>query len=520
MVEGPARPDLSLVLPAYNEEARIRGALEQFVEFSSSSGLSLELIVADDGSSDATADAVLGWRPEAHPSPVGVRVVRIAHRGKGAAVRAGMSYAGAGRAPVVGYCDVDLSAGVDALERMYRELTQGSGRPGVVIASRGLKDSVLEVRQPWYRERAGRMFNVLLRRASGIVCRDTQCGLKLFRREVALEIFRHQRVDGFAFDAEVIVLAVRLGISVVEVPVRWCHCDGSKVSFVRDGFAMCRDTVRIVRGLRPGKVHALGIPTTGAMQMMAASEDVHWWHVAKRRLVGGLLERHAPAGPCLDVGCGAGAMVAHASRARCAVGVDLSNEALAHARSRGLTRLVRSEAGTLPFASGSFGAALALDVIEHHAAPEKILGEIRRVLGADGLLVVTVPAFQWMWSYADHVLGHYRRYTKQHLVRELEEAGFDVARVTYVHSWLLPAAWTFRKIRGLVGRTDTADDFALPGPMNRLLLGISRLELRLLGSRDLPFGLSVLGLARPAAAPSREAGRAPATSGAALSKLG
>ncbi|MGH3369508.1 MAG: class I SAM-dependent DNA methyltransferase, partial [Nocardioidaceae bacterium] len=244
------------------------------------------------------------------------------------------------------------------------------------------------------------------------------------------------------------------------------------------------------------------------------------WHVAKRRLVGDLLERLAPAGPCLDVGCGAGAMVAHASRSRSAVGVDLSVEALDHARSRGLTRLVRSEAGTLPFASGSFGAALALDVIEHHAAPEEILGEIRRVLGPDGLLVVTVPAFQWMWSYADHVLGHYRRYTRPHLVAELEQAGFDVARVTYVHSWLLPAAWIFRKVRGRVGSADTADDFELPGPLNRVLLGLSGLELRLLTARDLPFGLSVLGLARPAAVPEQEAGRAPAAPDVAMSKLG
>jgi SAM-dependent methyltransferase len=191
-------------------------------------------------------------------------------------------------------------------------------------------------------------------------------------------------------------------------------------------------------------------------------------------------------------------MVAHASRSRCTIGVDLSADALRHARSKGLTRLVRGRGATLPFASGSFGAALALDVIEHHAAPEEVLSEIRRVLGPDGVLVVTVPAFQWMWSYADHVLGHYRRYTKQHLVRELEGAGFDVTRVTYLHSWLLPVAWTFRRIRGLVGRGDSADDFRLPGPLNRLLLGVSGLELRLLSSKNLPFGLSVLGLARPA----------------------
>ena len=168
----------------------------------------------------------------------------------------------------------------------------------------------------------------------------------------------------------------------------------------------------------------------------------------------------------------------------------------------------------------SFSVAFALDVLEHHPRPEQLVREIGRVLTDRGLLVVTVPAFQWMWSYADHVLGHYRRYTKQHLVRELEEAGFEVARVTYVHSWLLPAAWTFRKVRGRVGRGDTADDFALPGPLNRVLLGVSGIELRLLSSANLPFGLSVLALARPASVRLDAPVRIPEASDAVLSKLG
>jgi SAM-dependent methyltransferase len=418
-------------------------------------------------------------------------VVQIAHRGKGAAVRAGIQ---ATTAPIVGYCDVDLSAGTDALWDLYAEIRKGED---IAIASRGLAASVLEVRQPWYRERAGRAFNLLLRRVAGIDCRDTQCGLKLFRRGVALEIFRHQRIDGFAFDAEVVVLAARLGFAVREVAVRWSHQEGSRLKFVRDGVFMCRDIVRIVRRLRPGTVHALGIPSARAMEMMTTSEDVHWWHVAKRRLVVDLLDRHGSSGSCLDVGCGGGAMVGEVSASRCAVGVDLSPDALAHARSRGLTRLVRSEAAALPFASGSFTSALALDIVEHHARPETLLLEVRRVLTPDGLLVATVPAFQWMWSYADNVLGHYRRYTKRQFAEELRAAGFRTERVTYFHSWLLPVAWGFRKLRGLLGRAQTADDFALPGPMNQVLLRLSLLEQRLLAVQNLPFGLSILALARP-----------------------
>lgn len=141
--------------------------------------------------------------------------------------------------------------------------------------------------------------------------------------------------------------------------------------------------------------------------------------------------------------------------------------------------------------------ALALDVLEHHPHPDQMLAEIRRVLAPDGTLIVTVPAFQWMWSYADHVLGHYRRYTMPELSAELVDGHFSVERLTYFHSWLLPLAWTFRKLRGVVGSTESADDFAVPALVNRMLLRVSELELKVLARRDLPFGLSVLAVATP-----------------------
>ncbi|MGH2706061.1 MAG: glycosyltransferase [Actinomycetota bacterium] len=502
-------PHLSLVLPAYNEEARLPAALERLAGFAVHSGLRLEIVVADDGSTDATPDVAREWM--AGPGDgIAVRLVQISHRGKGAAVRAGIRRAAA---PVVGYCDVDLSAGPDALSRLYDEMANGAD---VAISSRGLPESVLEVRQPWYRERGGRLFNLLLRKLARIEFRDTQCGLKLFRREVAREMFRYQRLDGFAFDAELIVLAVRLGFDVREVPIRWAHDAGSKLSVPREALRMSRDIVTIVRRLGRGKVHELGVPSPAAIAMMASAEERHWWHVAKRRMVKAAIDGRRPAGPCLDVGCGAGGVLAEVSASVPVVGVDLSTDALAFARARGITGLVRGEAGALPFASGSFSAALALDVIEHHPRPEELLREIRRVLADDGILIVTVPAFQWMWSYADHVLGHYRRYTRRQLAAELEATGFAPERVTYFHSWLLPLAWLFRKIRPLVGRSETADDFPVPAPLNRLLSAVCAMEMRWLAHRDLPFGLSVLAVAPPARVPSgSQAGAraAPATNG-------
>ncbi|HEX2699905.1 MAG TPA: glycosyltransferase [Acidimicrobiales bacterium] len=484
-------PDLSLVIPVFNEERRLADSLLRLDGLADAVGVTAEVIVADDGSSDGTVEIARQFA--ATPGRrYTLRVVEIVHRGKGAAVRAGLREA---RAPVVGYCDVDLSAGLDALAALYDEVKGGAD---LAMASRGLADSILETRQPWYRERAGRVFNSMLRHLVDIPFRDTQCGLKLLSRKAADEILRHQRIDGFAFDAEMVVLAHRLDLDIREVPVRWSHDAASKVSMVRDSMAMSRDVVRIVRRLRVGKLQALGVPAAAALDVMTSSEKEHWWYVAKRLLIRRYWQAEPLSGRCIDIGCGGGAVLADAAGSMPAFGVDLSPRALEHGQSVGLSMLARAEAGALPFSDDSFSIAFALDVLEHHPSPERLLAEVRRILTDQGMFVVSVPAFQWMWSYADHVLGHYRRYTKPQLVAELTRAGFTIERATYFHSWLLPLAWLFRRMRSLTGRVESADDFAVHPVLNRLLLAVCRLEQRWLTTHEVPFGLSVLAVARPA----------------------
>jgi SAM-dependent methyltransferase len=247
------------------------------------------------------------------------------------------------------------------------------------------------------------------------------------------------------------------------------------------------------------------------MDRMTTGEMGHWWYVAKRRLIASYWPSVAPTARCLDVGCGGGAVLLEAGRFVQAFGVDLSPQALHHGQGEGLSRLARADASALPFETGSFSIAAALDVLEHHPHPERLLEEVRRVLTPRGTLIVTVPAFQWMWSYADHVLGHYRRYTRRMLAAELEGAGFEIERISYFHSWLLPVAWTFRKLRALTGRTESADDFPVPAPVNRTLLAVCRLELWLMSRYDLPFGLSVFAVARPVAGAAGEPELATAT---------
>ncbi|MGQ0679178.1 MAG: glycosyltransferase [Actinomycetota bacterium] len=492
--------DLSLVIPTFQEEQRLPRTLERLEQFTRESGISLHLIVSDDGSTDATTRVVTDWIARSMPAMT-VELVQITHRGKGAAVREGMRYA---RAPIVGCFDADLSPGTDAVEVLYRAMQAG---PDMVMASRAMPGSVIEVHPAWYRELAGRVFNLYLRKLSGVGFRDTQCGLKLWRREVAQEIFRHQRLDGFAFDAELVVLASRLGYRIEEIPVRWAHCEGSKLRMLRDAYRMSRDVLRTVRNLGKGAIHAPGIPHSSAMEVMNRSEDLHWWYVAKRQVVLSSLRRYGNGGRCLDIGCGGGAMLLEAATSTPAFGIDLSNQALDHAHARGLHLLVKAEASALPFAPGSFGSVLLLDVLEHHARPEQLLRQVREVLSPDGVVVITVPAFEWMWSYADHILGHYRRYTRSRLENELSASGFNLRRTSYFHSWLLPVAWSFRKLRTLFRMTGSADDFSLPAPLNWALLGASRIEGAILKRYDMPFGLSVLGIATPAPqpeAPARE----------------
>jgi dolichyl-phosphate beta-glucosyltransferase len=482
--------DLALVIPTYNEERRIPEALARLEKLALSEGISLLVVVADDGSKDATVEIVRDWADRADPNKFGISFVRLQHRGKGAAVRAGMAVA---EAPVVGYVDADLSAGADAILELYRHILDGAD---VAISSRAIQGSVLVVRQPWLRERAGRLFNLLLRKLTRIPYRDTQCGLKLFRVEAAKKIFRYQRLDGFAFDAELAVIAYRLGLDIDEVAISWSHSADSRVSMLVDSIRMLRDALVLGRRARHGDLHEPGVPSQIAMEMMIAAEDHHWWHISKRNLISGLLEAHEAPEPYLDVGCGGGALLSTLGRHGTVMGVDLSPDALAYARGRGIDRLIESEAQRLPFRAGSFGTIMTLDVLEHHVDPEAMLVEIHRILDQDGRLVVTVPAYRWMWSYADELLGHYRRYTRPQLRAQLARTGFEVQRISYFHAWLLPVAWVFRKARRLVGRADSADDFPLPGPLNRLLLGLAALERKILDRVDLPFGLSIVAVAR------------------------
>jgi dolichyl-phosphate beta-glucosyltransferase len=217
-----------VVIPAYNEGQRLPPTLEKIQRHLA--GRPHEIVVVDDGSRDDTV---------ARAAAAGVTVLRNdGNRGKGYSVRRGMLQARGDRRLMT---DADLSTPIEELGRLMKKMDEGYD---VVIASRALPDSNVEVRQPWYRENSGRLFNFCVRVLALPGLQDTQCGFKLFRAEAAEEAFAPARLDGFSFDVEALFIAHRRGYRIAEVPVTWRNDEASRVDAFKGAVAFL-DLVRI-----------------------------------------------------------------------------------------------------------------------------------------------------------------------------------------------------------------------------------------------------------------------------------
>ena len=233
MIARAMAPELSIVIPAYDEEGRLGPSLRRVLEYLTGRGDGAEVLVVDDGSRDGTADVARGFAAE------GVRLLAHAgNRGKGAAVRTGLA-ASRGRRVLI--TDADLSAPIEELERLEPHLAEAE----LVLGSRALPASELLRRQPRYRELMGKGFNLMVRAAGVRGIRDTQCGFKLLDGEAARRLAGELTVERFAYDVELVFLAQRLGYRVREVAVRWADSPASRVHPVYDSLSMLRDLARL-----------------------------------------------------------------------------------------------------------------------------------------------------------------------------------------------------------------------------------------------------------------------------------
>lgn len=229
--------ELSIVIPAFNEEERLAESLQRIRDHLKGRSLQFEVLVVDDGSTDGTAKLVERSRCE---FPELRLISNSSNRGKGFSVRQGMLEA---RGEIALFTDADLSAPIEEADKLLAALRDGAYDGA--IGSRALDRRLIEVRQSRFRETAGIIFNLIVRRTVGLPFVDTQCGFKAFRLEKSRTIFEQQRTEGFGFDPEILFLAQKRGLRIVEIPVLWAHNPATKVRFFGDSIRMLLDLLTI-----------------------------------------------------------------------------------------------------------------------------------------------------------------------------------------------------------------------------------------------------------------------------------
>src|SRR6516225_1698303 len=235
-------PPFSIVIPCFNEQGRIGETLRIAINYLAANAPASELIVVNDGSTDATAAIA---REKLNGATIQTRLIEnFPNRGKGAAVRSGLL---AAQTAIGLFSDADLSTPLEETPKLVEPIA--NGEVDIAFGSRALDRNLIGVHQPWRREQAGRVFNLLVRLSTGLPFWDTQCGFKAFRLEACRPVLEAARIEGFAFDVELLYLARRSGLRLREVPVRWNHAEGSKVSFFRDSLRMLREVITVRRSV-------------------------------------------------------------------------------------------------------------------------------------------------------------------------------------------------------------------------------------------------------------------------------
>lgn len=231
-------PPITVVIPCFNEAERIGTSARATIDYLETCSPESELIIVNDGSTDATSaiakDALAAAKIETR------LLENFPNRGKGAAVRTGLL---AAAKPIGLFFDADLSTPLSEIPKLIEPIANGD--VDLAFGSRALDRKLIGIHQPWRREQAGRVFNLLVRLATGMPFWDTQCGFKAFRLDVCRPILERARVQGFAFDVELLFLAHRAGLRLREIPVCWNHAEGSKVRVIHDSLKMLREVIAL-----------------------------------------------------------------------------------------------------------------------------------------------------------------------------------------------------------------------------------------------------------------------------------
>ncbi|HEY0566362.1 MAG TPA: dolichyl-phosphate beta-glucosyltransferase [Terriglobales bacterium] len=234
----------SFVIPAYNESQRLAPTLDKVLAHVAERGWNAEILVVNDGSKDNTADII---RDYAARYPIVRLIENPGNRGKGYAVRNGMLHASG---DILLMTDADLSSPITEASKLFAAIENGAD---IAIGSRWINPSLQTVRQPWYRQLGGRVFNLVIRIILGLRQKDTQCGFKAFTRAAAQTLFPLQQIDRWGFDPELLFIAKKFQMKIAEIGVEWAHDDRSKINPLRDGFRIVNDAIQVRKNAWAGK---------------------------------------------------------------------------------------------------------------------------------------------------------------------------------------------------------------------------------------------------------------------------
>lgn len=240
------KPEISIVIPAYDEEDRLSGPLDHVLEYLRSQNVNAEVILVDDGSRDGTAE--VARNVFARHADFMSKVIRYeTNRGKGFAVRTGLKES---RAEIALFSDADLSTPIEEMPTLLDPIR--AGEYDLTFGSRAIDRSLIGTHQPWRREQGGKVMNLAIRKLSGLPYVDTQCGFKAFNMNEFRPLLDVMTIDRFGFDVEFLFVAKHHGLRLKEIPVRWNNVEGSKVSVVRDTRRMFLELAQVRRNAKQG----------------------------------------------------------------------------------------------------------------------------------------------------------------------------------------------------------------------------------------------------------------------------
>ncbi|HOZ46835.1 MAG TPA: glycosyltransferase [Candidatus Hydrogenedentes bacterium] len=449
--------DLSIIVPAYNEERRITATIEGLDAFVRRSGLACEVLVVLDGSTDNTAAVVRDLI--GRDTVAAFRLIEQPHNmGKGAALKRGIAEA---TGDVIGFTDADLPYLLDGVPAIVAELQAPDG-PDLAIGARDLPESQGVYSVGWARLLSGKVYGVLVRLVLNPGIRDTQCGFKFFRKQAAKSIFSKVTINGFGFDAEVIHIARVNHMRVKRVPVILRNYEGSSVRLLRDSTRMFFETL-LIRSRDLRHYYHLGWERdaiTGAYQHRALHEGhpvQRAWHANRMRLLADIMAESGAQGVALDAGCGSGIAIAEMLKTFPRVlGMDVSRSSIAFAQTQvppDRCDVIAGSACCVPLDAASVDWVVFSEVIEHLTSTEahQALAEFGRILRPGGRLFITTPNKRSLWPAVEYLFDalhltprmggdqHLSTFTRATLTAMLEHHGFEVARIgafNFLSPWL------------------------------------------------------------------------------------